>query len=199
MKLRNQKRRADGGLSLVEMAVAVGVGSLVLMVVTMLSVYALRSFGAMGNHAILDAQNRIALDKMTRDIRQATSVSNYYADATIKWVKFVTPYGESPTVKYVWYSGDPGDPDYHTVQCEKGDQVQIYLRNCDDWDVAFFRRTALPGVPNGFAPATNSAGVLKVGECKMVEFNWKCSRSLLGKPMNTESVQRARVTLRNMN
>jgi hypothetical protein len=109
----------------------------------------------------------------------------------------VTPHGESPTVKYVWYSGDPDDPDYHTVQCEKGDKVEVYLRNCDEFNVSLFRGTPL--APNLFAPATDASGAVQANECKMVEFNWRCSRDLFGKKMNTESVQRARVTLRNKN
>ena len=38
--------------------VASGIGALVLLVIASLSVYAMRSFAAMGNYTILDARNR---------------------------------------------------------------------------------------------------------------------------------------------
>lgn len=192
MKLRTRTRRAADGLSLVEMAVAAGVGSLVLMVVAMLSVYALRSFGTMGNHAILDAQNRIALDKITRDLREARLTAATLPNATIPWLKFTNSV-RGGTFKYVWYS------DERKLICERDAGEETYLTDCDAWHAAFFRRTPLANSPFAFTPATNSFGAVDPGDCKMVEMTWKCSRSVFGKKFNTEAVQRARVTLRNMN
>lgn len=190
-RARVKSTRAACGLTLVEMAMAVGVGSLVLVIVGTLTVYALRSFAAMGNYASLDARNRIALDKITRDIRQATCVTNCYSDSTVKWIRFVTPYGESPTTKYTWY------PDDRTLVCEKGGQEEIYLTDCDQWDFAFYKRTPQPTFGNVFLPATNSAGEYDLSICKMIGMSWKCSRTLAGKKWNSESVQSVQIVLRN--
>ncbi len=48
-----------------------------------------------------------------------------------------------------------------------------------------------------FYPATNSSGVYDPSICKLINMSWKCSRTILGSKMNTESVQTAQVVLRN--
>lgn len=179
-------------LTLVEMAVAVGIGSLVLLVVTFLSIHALRSFAAMGNYISLDARNRTALDRITRDIQQATNVISFHTDATARWIKFGLPSLDVPTVKYLWYADD------QKLICEKPGQAdQIYLTGCDEWNFAFYQGVPLPNSANVFRPATDSAGAPDPASCKLVEMSWKCSRSFLGKKWNTESVQTTRVMLRN--
>jgi hypothetical protein len=48
-----------------------------------------------------------------------------------------------------------------------------------------------------FFPATNSAGAYDLSVCKLINMTWKCSRTVLGSKLNTESVQTAQVVLRN--
>lgn len=181
---------ASDGLTLIEMVVAVGIGSIVLAIVGLLTVHALRSFAAMGNYASLDARNRHALDKITRDVRQATQVRSCYRDADTRWIKFATP-DPAVTIKYTWFAGD------RTLICERDGQEDVYLTECDEWDFALYQRTAQPDLTNVFFPATNSSGAWDPGSCKLVDLNWKCSHTLLGKKWNTESVQTARMVLRN--
>ena len=121
---RATRRGETCGLTLIEMVVAVGIGSIVLAIVGVLTVHALRSFAAMGNYASLDAHNRHALDKMTRDVRQATQVQSYYRDADTRWIKFST-LDPAVTIKYVWFAGD------RTLICEKDGQEETYLTECD--------------------------------------------------------------------
>jgi len=173
------------GLTLVEVAVAVGIGSLVLLVVTALSMYAMRSFIAMGNYASLDAKNRLALDRMTRDIQQATRVTGVGQSGQVKWL-MLTNVESGDTLKYTWYG------DERTLECEKsGQPTQVYLTECDEWDFELYQRTARPDSANALFPATDPAVT------KVVEMTWKCSRTLLGKKWSTESVQSARIVLRN--
>jgi len=73
--------RKSRGLTLVETAVAAGVGSLILVIIGYLSLYAMRSFASVGNYGILNARNRIALDRMARDIRQAEKVQFCFSDS----------------------------------------------------------------------------------------------------------------------
>ncbi len=67
--------------SLLEMTVAVAIGSIILIAVAQVSAYSARSFVAMGNYADLDRYSRNALDNMTRDIRQAKVYSYYGTNA----------------------------------------------------------------------------------------------------------------------
>ena len=61
-------------LSLLELIVAAGTASVVLLVAVALSLYGLRSFAAMGNYCELDAKNRLAADVLGRELRQASAV-----------------------------------------------------------------------------------------------------------------------------
>ena len=48
-----------------------------------------------------------------------------------------------------------------------------------------------------FFPATNTAGAYDLSTCKLINMTRKCSRTILGSKLNTESVQTAQVVLRN--
>ena len=58
-------------MSLVEVMVASGLGSLVLSAVMAITFFSARSFAAVSNYVDLDAKSRTALDKMSQEIRQA--------------------------------------------------------------------------------------------------------------------------------
>jgi type II secretory pathway pseudopilin PulG len=172
------------GMTLVETMVAMGISGIVLAVVAVLSVYALRSFTAMGNYAELEAQNRMALDRITRDLRQATGVvstNNLGADRRLQ----LTNAWDGTTITLAWYAED------RVVECEiNGQPARPYLTECDEWTFTLYQRTPMPGGSNQFYP------VADLRLCRMIEMNWKCSRTLLGRKWNTESVQSARVVLR---
>lgn len=172
------------GMTLVETMVALGIGGIVLAVVAVLSVYALRSFTAMGNYAELEAQNRMALDRITRDLRQATGVvstNNLGADRRLQLTNALN----GTTITLAWYAED------RVVECEiNGQPARPYLTECDDWNFTLYQRTPMSGSNNLFYPTSD----LRL--CRMIEMNWKCSRTLLGRRWNTERVQSARVVLR---
>jgi prepilin-type N-terminal cleavage/methylation domain-containing protein len=171
------------GMTLIEMLVASAVGLLVLTVVSVLSVYALRSFTAMGNYADLEAKSRAALDRITRDLRQATGVVSTNALGTDKRLR-LTNAVEGITLEYIW------DADSRELVCDSGGAVHTYLTECDEWNFTLYQRTPMPGSTNQFWPTANFP------MCKMIEMNWKCSRTILGKKWNTESAQFARIVLR---
>ncbi|MBI4663665.1 MAG: hypothetical protein HY735_33100, partial [Verrucomicrobia bacterium] len=61
-------------MTLPELMVATSVGSLVVIGLASLTVFTARSFAAMANYVDLDHRSRIALDTMSRQIRQANRV-----------------------------------------------------------------------------------------------------------------------------
>src|SRR5437879_6109229 len=77
--LRSQVRapKACRGSTLIETLVATGIAATVLAALCLLSMYASRSFAAMGNYSDLDRASRNALDRMTRDIRSASYLVSY--------------------------------------------------------------------------------------------------------------------------
>ena len=180
---RLQSARA---FTLVEMMVAVGLGSLVLAVVMMLYLFGLRSFGAMGNYAQLSTNSRQSLDSMSRDIRQATDVLAFNTNLPIRSLILATYTG---TVTYSW------DSTAGVLKCVTFDNGQATTRTnltgCDQWNFSLFQRT--PASMYAFTPTTDRK------LCKLISMSWKCSRKILGKKANTEDVMTAQVVIRNMN
>ena len=73
-------RRTDSrasGFTLAEMLVAIGVSSLIVVTILILTVSTGRSFAEMVNYVDLDHYNRVALDMMTRDLRQARYLESF--------------------------------------------------------------------------------------------------------------------------
>jgi hypothetical protein len=88
-------------------------------------------------------------------------------------------------LEYYW------DAEGRVLECTKdGQAAQKYLTECDEWNFSLYQRTPMSGSTNQFYPTDDK------GACKMIEMNWKCSRTILGKKWNTESVQSVRIVLR---
>src|SRR5438046_6747608 len=73
----NRRFSRATGMTLVELMVAAGVGSLVLMVASFTFMTSSRSFFAMGNYVSMDSASRNALGHMTRNIRQAKRLTSF--------------------------------------------------------------------------------------------------------------------------
>jgi prepilin-type N-terminal cleavage/methylation domain-containing protein len=179
------------GMTLVELMVAVALGSMLLAAASALWLFGYRSFVAMSNYTDLDNKSRNAVDRMSRDLRMASRVVAFQKSATTKSLT-VTNAMAGTQITYTW------DATPRTLVCQKkGQPAEVYLTECDDWDFDLYQRTPLYGGCYNFYPATNSAGVYDLSICKQINLTWKCSRTILGNKANTESVQTAQVVLRN--
>src|SRR5262245_45881602 len=102
MKLMTYKSAKDGrgrlAMTIVELMIAIAVGSLVLMVVAMVFSNSIRSFAVMGNYVSMDRDSRNALDRMTREIRRAGSLKSVTADRIVL-TKYASP---STFIVYQW-------------------------------------------------------------------------------------------------
>jgi hypothetical protein len=173
------------------MAVAMGVGSIVLLIIGILSMYGLRSFLVMGNCAAMDARNRLVSDQITRELRQATRVLNYRSDADGRTL-VLTNSLQGVSVAYTW------EAETRTLTCEKSDQSPVTcLTECDLWEAFFFQNLPQPSTTEPFLPATNAAGALDLGRARLVTLSWKCSRPVAGTSWKTESAQTLQIVLRN--
>lgn len=180
-----------GGFTLVEMMIGLGLSSLILALSGSLWLFGSRSFVAMGNYTDLDAKSRNALDLMSRDIRQATRVTAFQNSGTTKWLT-VTNATLGTLITYTW------DATPRTLVCQRtGQPDQVYLTECDRWDFALYQRAPQKNGSYAFFPATNTTGGYDLSICKLINMTWKCSRTILGSKVNTESVQTAQVVLRN--
>jgi len=176
--LMSRSRKLCHGMTLPEVMVALGIGSIILTVVATLSLYSSRTFVAMGNYVDLDKSSRNALDLMIREIRQTTVLSDYKPNS----LTFVDSDGLLLQYEY--------DSTARTLSRRKpGEKTIVLLTECDYLNFYIFQRSPLPGAK--FVSTTSPAS------CKLVDMTWKCSRTILGKKLNTESVQTAKIVIRN--
>src|SRR5205823_11094283 len=94
--------RKQSGFLLAEALVAVGVTSLLVLAICAFTMFSGHSFAALFNYVDLDDANRICMDQLTRDIRQANKVNSF---ATNRLELDTTPSGG--VASSVTYTYDP--------------------------------------------------------------------------------------------
>jgi prepilin-type N-terminal cleavage/methylation domain-containing protein len=185
------RRKRARGFTLMETLVVLALSSILLVFAASLWLFGSRSFVAMSNYTDLDAKSRSALDLMSREIRQATGVTAFQNSRSIKQLT-VTNAVDGTATTYTWNAAQ------RTLVCNQtGRPDQVYLTECDLWVFQFYQRAPQMGGSYVFFPATNTAGAYDLSICKLINMTWKCSRTILGSKLNTESVQTAQVVLRN--
>lgn len=167
------------GMTLPELLVGVGVGSLVLAMLGLVFTTSSRSFAAMGNYVSMDQKGRNALDQMTMNIRKAKNLVSFSTN------QLVFNYAGTTNLTYRW---DPSSR--QLVQWKTGDvRTNILLSECDSLQFSMYKNVPLPG---GTFTNTTSAS-----EGKSISVAWKCSRTMLGRKLNTEDMQQALIAIRN--
>jgi type II secretory pathway pseudopilin PulG len=174
----SRQRNRRGAWTLIEMMIGALVASVIFSALGALTVYTARSFVALGNYNDLDRYSRHALDVMSRDIRQTKKVSFY---ATNKLV--FLDYDDQTNLTYFW------NPATQVLTRQKGNEISVMLTNCDYLSFGRFQRN--PDVGFTFYPPATTP------EIKLIDVSWKCSRAILGAKITTESVQTAKIVIRN--
>jgi Tfp pilus assembly protein PilW len=175
--LQKSSRRGRSGFTLVELMVATGLAMLVFAAVAMATVFSARSFLAMGNYEELDSASRNALDVMTREIRQTKGLKAY-ATNQLTFLDY-----DNATLTYSW------DPGAGTLTRQKGTATTVLLKQCD-W-LLFGKSRRNPTNDFNFYPAQD------IPTAKLIDVSWRCSRQIMQQKVNTESVQTAKIVIRN--
>jgi prepilin-type N-terminal cleavage/methylation domain-containing protein len=177
-------RKSCRGWTLVEMMVAVGLFSIAGAALMTLYVYSIKSFASLANYALLDMQNRQAMDLLTKELRQARYIKSYSSNSV----------GNSLTFR----NGDGYDVSYNFNEAKKvmirqvNGSTTMILTNCDLLSFSLFQRN----------PMENSYGLFPVASgnwtqtVKVVQLTWKTKRHVPAGPINSENVQTARVVIR---
>ncbi len=173
-----KKRSSIRAFSLSEMLVATAIGGIVLAAVCALTMYSARSFVAIGNYIELDQASRNALDSLSLAIRQTAELKSYSPTS----LTFANPDGSEVVV--AWNSGT------RKVTLKQNNTIKTLLTECDYLRFNMSQRNPINGV-FGFYPASGPS------TCKLVDVSWRCSRTMLGKKFHTESVQTAKIVIRN--
>jgi prepilin-type N-terminal cleavage/methylation domain-containing protein len=171
--------RRRSGMTLIEMMVALGASTLLLAAVATAWAFTARSFVAIGNYADMDNASRNALDVMSQEIRGATSLVLPY-----KTNKITLRNPDNSTFTYVF------DPNAATLVRSNSAGNRILLRECEYVTFNISQRN----VTNNFLFVSTAD---QPALTKLVDVTWKCSRKILGAKVNTESVQTAKIVLRN--
>ena len=170
-----------GGFVLAEAMVAVGVMGILMLALCAFTMFSGRSFAALFNYVDLDDCNRIAMDQLSRDIRQANRVTAF-TGTSLSLENSDSP-GTTNTVTY-FYS-----PTQRKLVRTKNGLSKPVLNECDTLHFDVCMRNPIGGSYDVYPAAT-------VTTAKVIDVSWVCSRTLFGRKENTESVQTARIVIR---
>jgi len=166
------------GMTLPETLIGLTVGFLVLAGMGTVFLTSNRGFVSMGNYVALDQSSRLALQRMTRDMRNAQNLTSFATNELV-----FTLSGSNNLV----YSYSPSAQQLTSWQT--GSSTNILLTGCD-----FLSFTMFSNVPQPGGTFTN---VTSVGQAKAISVAWRCSRTILGNKLNTEDIQEAVIVIRN--
>jgi hypothetical protein len=164
-----------------ELLVGVAVSGLVLAAAGSFFLFSLRSFASMANYTDLNSKDRLATDLITRDIRNALSV---VAVSLKQIVLQAPPVLASNNVRFT--SHPPPRPLPRT----DASSSRILLTGVRSCSFSLYQRPATNATYDVFPAATASTA-------KLVAYQWSCKRKLVGTQTESESVQMAKVSIRN--
>jgi len=164
-------------MTTVETLIAIGISVVLLTQVCALWYYSSRSFAAQAAYTALDQDSQRALDRLSKDVRQAVDIKSFSS------TKIVLKDPNNTNDLTFQLSG-------RTLQRVQGTTRATLLNNVDSLQFSMYQRTPLQGVWDQYT-TTN------LTTCKLIEVRWKCSRKLHPlAPQTTEYMQSAKVVLR---
>lgn len=174
--IERDRRSRSSGFTLVEVVFTVGITSLCLTALAMFLVFSTHSFATLFNYVDLDDANRLAMDQLTRDVRQADGVSAFTGDS-------LTLKDSGGPLSYAY------DSTNRTLIRIQGGVAKVLLRECDRLSFVIGQRTPMANTMDVYTNATPITA-------KVVNVSWSCSRKVFGLKEDTESVQSARIVIR---
>ena len=173
----NARRPGKAGFTLVEVLVTSGLAGLAMAVFLSLTLFTTRSIASMTNSVDLNARSRHAIDRMSKKLRQTSSVKSLSANSVS-----------------VIYNGIPLTYTYQsnrkTLVETEGSKITTLLRNCDDLTFSFYKRNPVTNSFNQFPILT------AIAETKVIEVRWRCSVTLLGNTAGSADIVTAKIVLR---
>jgi prepilin-type N-terminal cleavage/methylation domain-containing protein len=175
-------RRTESGLTLIEFSVCVAIAGMILAAVVAANITIARAMAATANYNDMNKTSRNSLDLLSADVRNAAYVTNYSS----RGLTLVNTFSNVTTIVYAW------DGSNLVTRTENGGRARQLLSSCFYFNFNYYLRVPQPGLT--FLPTTN---VLSTNSVKLISVSWICNRSILGTPLNTESVQTANIVIRN--
>jgi len=158
-----------------EFSIAMGIGSLVLLVSSALLLYSGRHFASIAGYTDLHSRALTAIDRMSVEIRQFKALSSFSSNS-------LTFDSTNLPVTYAYSTSE------RKLTRTEGTKKETLLNQCDFLEFHIYQRTPIPGT-------FNQNEVASLEEAKVVAINWGSSRSLGGSRV-TDNSQAARIVLR---
>lgn len=172
----NRSRRA---MTIMDVLIASTIATILFAALGTLAVSTARSFVALGNYGDLDRASRNALDILGRDVRQSRAVTAY----TPTQISLLANDNSTNTYSYNSSTGN--------LTRQSGGTTTVLLTQCDYLNFNIYQRN--PSNNWSWYPVASN----QVSTAKLIDVSWKCSRKILGEKVNTESVQTAKIVIRN--
>lgn len=163
---------------LLETIVATGIAGIVVAALATLAYFTSRSFVAATNYTDMALLSRMALDNMSRAIRQARQITAYNTNS----ITLLDANGN--TVQYTL------NPSTGTLLNISGGVTNTYLTGCNSLQFWIYQRTPISNTFSCYNPAA-------ITNAKLVQVTWSCSRQIFGANVNNEVVESASICLRN--
>ncbi len=157
--------------------IAAGLSSLLMLVLASFTFYSARSCAALANYADLETQSRMAVDRITQQVRQTRGLDAGSA------TNLVFKDADGTPLEFYY---NPSTKDLVRI---KDGTTTVLLRNCDYMKFDLFQRNPVRGSYDAYPMAVP-------GTCKLVQLTWICSRTILGARANSETVQSAKIVIR---
>lgn len=168
--------------TLFEVMIALAVASLVAVTLAALGIYFSRSLSMVMNHIDIEAQSRVAMDTMSREIRRATSVTGLTTNSITLRVK----------ANRVTYAINATDRTLTRVERDSLGSVldtRVFLRECTGASFETYQRNATNATYNTFPSATTS-------DAKIVRLRWSLSRTNYNSKLAVGTMSSARIVIR---
>ena len=176
-RFRGTRKSLTAAFTLVELMVGIALGTLLLLGVTSMYLFSLKSFTSMANYSELNSRSRYASDIITRDIRGARGVASATSEQLV--LRFG---GSDVTYNY--------DEDAGTLTRTYLGRDKVLLEGLKSLSFSLYQRPSSGAAYEKFSAATAS-------DAKLVGFQWECSRRVYGTQKNSQSLEAALVKLRN--
>jgi type II secretory pathway pseudopilin PulG len=177
MSIKPRTWRREAGMTLPEALIALAITGVLLVALVNFSMFSARSFSALFNYVELNDDNRLAIDHITADVREANRVI-YYSTNSLTL--------EDSNGWPIVYSYSPNT---RTLTRSQNGVIKVVLHDCDSLNFTIGQRNTVGGTYDVYPAATPLT-------CKVVNVSWVCSRTILGSRQNSESVQTARIVIR---
>ena len=173
---RRRSRRA--AFTLVEVMIAAGLSGLFLAVCLSMALFTSRSIASVTESVDLNARSRHAIDRMGRKLRQASVVKSFSATS-------VSLVYDGRALSYTY------NPNTKTLEENDAGNLTTLLEYCDELAFSFYKRN-----PSSNSLFNQFPVLTATNEAKVIQVNWRCSRSLVGEFSGSSEMVSARFVIR---